>query len=748
MLAPRSFRPAVTLIAALILLTLAGVSHAPGRSSVVTPAAVSDGVHPSLSVSPYLTSHANLLVNDTAPSGAFPAGETLTVVYSIQVLGAPAGAIGTKVDIPSAVVQLPATPSVVRLYPHSVEATIGPNGSVWATPGSGTTISSSIAFNATGNSFLSTYGVAVTASWPYGQYTIQFQWRWVLVAADGASTTGPWSSPVSVLPALLAKFAVPPPSSWVKGAPYALCLTGPIAGRTFSVHVYISDPLQQFDDGPVSVPSSAAVPFCWNSTLPNDVHTQLASIHLWEYSNVTYLLSVLPVQIVNATQTPVHGGVAAATVGWLPFALGGGVVAVAVTVVGLVLLLNQQRSRRRPPRSPDGVAPSQNSPSTPAESTVRRDESPPMVFPSTIDQRPARIDSRWQDPAPLRQRPASVAPGVAAARNPRLPSSSQPVLTRTQSRRVIRPMIDLSLLAGRREKVGALEDETSADQVEPEGPTSKGILSTELSSTGLWSVDRPVDEFRVDRPDPSSLERVSTGTSRLDDMLRGGLPLNAHVMLVGDLFLGKEVALYAFLAEGLRRGEPALLLTGTRAPEEVRRQMINVFPAFAEYERKGLVQWIDASGPSGDDGTSGHVGGAVVVKGPDDYSGILMALLLAANRANANYPGQMRVGFLGLGAAFSPGRERAGYAFLQNFVGILKRRAAVAMYAVEGGTLTDADLERLLARMDGAIRFKREQNKTFLSVVGIGDVATHNWVEYRATNRTLAVGSFSLERIR
>lgn len=748
MLAPRSFRRAATVIAALMLLTLVGVTHESGRPSTVTPSAASEGVNPALSVLPHLTSNANLFVNDSAPSGAFPAGETVTVVYSIQVVGAPAGAVGTKVDIPSAVVQLPATSSAVRLYPRAVEVTIGPNGSVWATPGAGTLISSPITFNTTGNAFLSTYGVAVMASWPYGQYTIQFQWRWVLVAADGASTTGPWSNPVSVLPALLAKFAVPPQSSWVKGAPYALCLTGPIVGRTFSVHVYISNPLQQFDDGPVTVSSSAAVPFCWNSTLPNNVHPQQASIHLWEYSNVTFLLYVLPVQIVNATQTPVRDGVAAATVGWLPFALGGGIVAVAVTVVGLILLFTQHRFHRRPPRSPDGVASAQTPPSTPAELPVRSDESAAVVTPSRLDRHSPRTDHRWGDPALFPRDPGPGAAGVAPGRSPRRLPPSQPSRPRTPSRRVIRPMIDMSLLAGHREKVGTLDDETRADPLEPEDPTSNGILSTGIHATALWSVDHRADELRVDQPEHPIPERVSAGTPRLNDLLRGGLPLNTHVMLVGDLFLGKEVALYSFIAEGLRLGEPALLVTATRGPEEVRLQLIDVFPAFEEYERNGCVQWIDASGPSGDDGTAGPVPGAVVVKGPDDYSGILMALLLAANRANANHPGQLRVGFLGLGAAFSPGRERAGFAFLQNFVGILKRRAAVAMYAVEGGTLTDADLERLLARMDGAIRFKREQNKTFLSVVGIGDVATRNWVEYRATNRTLTIGSFSLERIR
>jgi hypothetical protein len=54
----------------------------------------------------------------------------------------------------------------------------------------------------------------------------------------------------------------------------------------------------------------------------------------------------------------------------------------------------------------------------------------------------------------------------------------------------------------------------------------------------------------------------------------------------------------------------------------------------------------------------------------------------------------------------------------------------------------------LLSRMDGAILFRQDRDRTFLSVKGFGDVQTHDWVECRATQRSLIIGSFALERIR
>jgi hypothetical protein len=62
--------------------------------------------------------------------------------------------------------------------------------------------------------------------------------------------------------------------------------------------------------------------------------------------------------------------------------------------------------------------------------------------------------------------------------------------------------------------------------------------------------------------------------------------------------------------------------------------------------------------------------------------------------------------------------------------------------------VSDAQVEALLGRMDGAIAFRQDRDKTFLSVRGLGEVQTHDWVECRATNRALIVGSFALERIR
>jgi KaiC/GvpD/RAD55 family RecA-like ATPase len=243
-------------------------------------------------------------------------------------------------------------------------------------------------------------------------------------------------------------------------------------------------------------------------------------------------------------------------------------------------------------------------------------------------------------------------------------------------------------------------------------------------------------------------DRLPTGTPRLDDLLLGGIPPKAHIALIGDAFVGKEVAIYAFIAEGLRRGEPVIVVTASRSPEELGQKIGLVLPQLHEYEQLGKVHWVDASAPT--DAPTAQPSTAVrsATRGPTDHAGILTALVQQSNAIGTGGAKSFRVAYLGLSASLSASDERARLNFLQNLVGILKPRNAIALYSLESGSLPESQVETILSRMDGAIRFKQERDKTFLSVLGLGEVETHDWVEYRATPRGLVVGSFALERIR
>ncbi len=290
----------------------------------------------------------------------------------------------------------------------------------------------------------------------------------------------------------------------------------------------------------------------------------------------------------------------------------------------------------------------------------------------------------------------------------------------------------------------------AADRAEgPSGvPSSRGSRARRArppTGPGIVEVGLPSDPGTLSAPSGRKYpDRQPTGTQRLDDLLLGGLPPKSHVVLVGEAFVGKEVALYAFLAEGLKRGEPALLVTAARSSAEISSNLGVVLPQFREYEQIGSVTWIDASGAGTTPGPH-----TLVPKSSDDRAGLLTSLVQGAKLAEeAAKGGAIRVGFFGLSAVMAHADERASFSFLQNVVGILKPRNALAMYALEAGALSESQVESLLGLLDGAILFRQDRDRTFLSVKGFGDVATREWVEVRATNRALVVGSFALERIR
>ncbi|MCI4331490.1 MAG: hypothetical protein L3K19_06555 [Thermoplasmata archaeon] len=242
-------------------------------------------------------------------------------------------------------------------------------------------------------------------------------------------------------------------------------------------------------------------------------------------------------------------------------------------------------------------------------------------------------------------------------------------------------------------------------------------------------------------------DRSPTGIARLDDLLLGGIPPRGHVLLEGPPFSGKEILLYTFLAEGLKKGEPAIVITAGRAPAEVGPAIGLISPQFREYEQIGQVRWIDATGGSTGGGTTASPR-PEAIQGPGDLAGILSALVREAKVLEGKGITQFRVGYLGLSATLAHAEPKAAFGFLQNLVGILKPRPALALYSVETGTSPDDSLRAIQGRMDGVIEFKQERDKSFLAVLGFGEVQTRDWVEYRSTNRSLVIGSFALERIR
>ena len=243
-------------------------------------------------------------------------------------------------------------------------------------------------------------------------------------------------------------------------------------------------------------------------------------------------------------------------------------------------------------------------------------------------------------------------------------------------------------------------------------------------------------------------KKVKTGIERMDDLLLGGIPFASNVLYVGPPFIGKETAMFLFVAEGLKKGVPSVIITTSHPPPEVAKQIAPIMPTFKEFDQLGLVRWIDATGtaPQAEE----EPGNASVrrVEGPDDYDGILRALDETMESLQDEGNPYARIAYLSLSMSVPEAEDKRAYKFVRTFAGKIRQGNAIGVYALERGMHTEQQLESLQHQMTGAIQFKTEKQKTLLSVQGICDAQTRDWIQYKHTNKALMIGAFSLERIR
>ncbi len=257
-----------------------------------------------------------------------------------------------------------------------------------------------------------------------------------------------------------------------------------------------------------------------------------------------------------------------------------------------------------------------------------------------------------------------------------------------------------------------------------------------------------VDETREQAE--STGGRASSGIHRLDDLLMGGIPTGSQILYVGPAFVGKEVAILNFIAEGLRSGVPCVVLTTSRPPDEVAKDMGPILPSLMEYEQLGLIRWIDGSTPLADPKKKTPIveGNTYVVAGAGDYEGILAAMnLIVEELSKEDYP-YFKLAYMTLSTSLTQGSEKEAMSYVQRFVNGMRQIDSIGIYAVEGGMHEKQQIEALEHQMEGAIHFRSERRKNQLKVAGIAETQTRDWVEYKHDSRTLRLGAFQLERIR
>ncbi len=258
-------------------------------------------------------------------------------------------------------------------------------------------------------------------------------------------------------------------------------------------------------------------------------------------------------------------------------------------------------------------------------------------------------------------------------------------------------------------------------------------------------IDEEIEKRELDRMAELKLEKVKTGTSRLDDLLLGGIPFGTNVLIYGPPFTGKEVLVNAFVAEGLKMGVPIIWVITEKPPKDIRDEMMYLLSGYEEYEKKGLVRYVDSYSRSMGDETVDEY--TDFVESPTDYEAIQKAVENAAKTFKESHQ-YYRLAFRSISTMVAYLDPNTAFRFLSPIAGRRKRDRAVAMYTIEKGVHGEQEIQMLGSLMDGMIEFKVENLNTFLAVRGISDVQSRAYIRYSATKQGVNIGSFSLDHIR
>jgi len=266
-----------------------------------------------------------------------------------------------------------------------------------------------------------------------------------------------------------------------------------------------------------------------------------------------------------------------------------------------------------------------------------------------------------------------------------------------------------------------------------------------LREQGL--IEDEIEQREEERKLEITQEKIKTGTPRLDDLLLGGFPFGSTVAVYGPPFVGKEVLMNAFMAEGVKKGIPVIWVITDKMAADIREEMEFILPSYEEYEKLGLIKYVDSYSKSMGMEEVEDDPYTTYIEDPTDHNGILKAVDKLAKELKEKHE-YYRLAFRSVSTLIAYLDPTTTYKFLQPFGGRRKRDKAVTLYSIEKGMHSDQEIQMIGSLMDGMIEFKVDQLKTLLSIRGVCDVQSRGWVRYTHSKHNLSVGSFSLEAIR
>lgn len=235
---------------------------------------------------------------------------------------------------------------------------------------------------------------------------------------------------------------------------------------------------------------------------------------------------------------------------------------------------------------------------------------------------------------------------------------------------------------------------------------------------------------------------AKTGTERLDELTKGGIPLKDNVLIYAPPFIGKEIILRRFAAAGLEEGDSIIFVLTDKSFSDMQNEMKTIMKNYEEYEHKGMIQYIDVYSTSVE--LKHECEWAEFVDSPINRERIASMITQTLRKQEGNH----RIIFDSISTFIVYSDAKAVFRFLQVLSGICKRMGATSLFSMTRGMHEDLEVQTIKHIMDGVIELREEGARFQLRVQGCGEVISRHWIDYLLEGDEIHLtGAFRMGRV-
>jgi KaiC/GvpD/RAD55 family RecA-like ATPase len=235
---------------------------------------------------------------------------------------------------------------------------------------------------------------------------------------------------------------------------------------------------------------------------------------------------------------------------------------------------------------------------------------------------------------------------------------------------------------------------------------------------------------------------AKTGIDRLDELLKGGIPLKSNVLIYSPPFIGREIILKRFALSGLQGGDTILFVLTDKSFQDMREEMKKLDKKYEKYEEEGRVRYIDVYSPSVEIKEESEW--VIFVDSPINRERIASSVIQTLKEKEGKY----RVIFDSLSTLIVYSDAKAVFRFLQVLSGICKRMGATSMFSMTRGMHEEIEVQTIKHLMDGVIELREEGARLQIRVQGCGEVISRHWIDYLLEGEEIKLtGAFRMGRV-